>query len=247
MAQAVPRLPTSTHTINLDSPNPRRCGTASWQLKWSLFFFFFFFALVVLLFFLLRLLTVGCHPLLVVNVEDGCVKLQRDYLWNACKPGSGTFSEFGVSMGHSSHPTCKDDALLALPWSYDSGTTIPNMFVISTDDYYLLAGCRSAFTPNLVTSKGCGWLVGALGLQELKDRWCDLVPVNHGCSNLQNDVDQKGRFWNRRLQWTITPSFNPPNMMTRRFFIRLYLFCEMVNLQLALTWQWSSLHNVPVK
>lgn len=37
----LPRLPTLTHTINLDSPNPRRCGTASWQLKWSLFFFVF--------------------------------------------------------------------------------------------------------------------------------------------------------------------------------------------------------------
>lgn len=98
----LPRLPTLTHTINLDSPNPRRCGTASWQLKWNLFFFFVF--------------------LVNLGMPSSIVKVERME-----PPGSGTVSEFRwFWWAIPAIQTCKDDALLALPWSYDSRTTIHN-------------------------------------------------------------------------------------------------------------------------
>jgi len=78
----LPRLPTLTHTINLDSPNPRRCGTASWQLKWSLFFFFVF------------LVNLGMPSSL--DCESGrwvCVTT-RLFVKRMEPPGSGTVSEF---------------------------------------------------------------------------------------------------------------------------------------------------------
>ena len=110
----LPRLPTLTHTINLDSPNPRRCGTASWQLKWSFFFFFFF------------LVNLGMPSSL-----DWKWKMGLCYNATICEThgAAGKRHCLWVPLFWWAIPaiqTCKDDALLALPWSYDSRTTVHN-------------------------------------------------------------------------------------------------------------------------